>query len=169
MSFWWRRKRHPWWEKFFRDLEEAMGEARRGTMKKSKPRVYGFTFSLGPDGKPVFREFGDVKPGAARVKIIEEREPLIDIFEENDQVVVLAEVPGVEKEDIELNVAEDALEIRVDSDKRKYYREVKLPRPVSTGEAQTTYKNGVLEVRLKKARRGDGGPSRSNPLVGEDA
>jgi len=61
------------------------------------------------------------------------------------------EVPGVEKKDINLNATEDRLIISVDTPQRKYYKEVDLPAKVDPKSAKASYKNGVLEVVLKKA------------------
>jgi len=105
--------------------------------------------SIGPDGRPVIREFGNVQPGRLPM-IREEREPLVDVMEEKDEVVVVAELPGVEKEDINLNATEDTLTISVDTPQRKYYKELRLPTEVNPKSAKAQYKNGVLEVRLKK-------------------
>lgn len=159
----WDRRRRRFWEWFFKDVEEMfedlMNEFREiSEFEKEregpiKSYVYGFSFSIGPDGKPVFREFGNVKPGFIKTKITEEREPLIETYEEKDELVVLVELPGVDKEDIKLNVSENALEIKVDSPKRKYYKLLDLPKPVSTEDVKTSYKNGILEIRLKKKNK----------------
>ena len=63
-----------------------------------------------------------------------------------------AEVPGVAKEDIQLEVAEDTLTIKVDTKDRKYYKEVKLPCEVDEKSAKATYQNGVLDVEFKKLK-----------------
>jgi len=162
MSFWWdRRRRRKIWDWIFEDLEtifeDIMEEFRElervGKEGPAKSYVYGFTFTIGPDGKPVFREFGNVKPGIVGPKISEEREPLVEVYEEEDEVVILAELPGVEKDDIKLNVSENAVEIKVDTEKRKYYKMLDLPSPVSVDDIKTSYKNGILEIRLKKKER----------------
>jgi HSP20 family protein len=157
MSFWRRKKRRHWWEDFFRDFDEIMEEMMEdfqrmdeAERRSREPYVFGFSFSLGPDGRPVLREFGNVRSGPVKPVLSEEREPLMDIYEEGGDLVILAEVPGVDEEDIEINVSEDALEIEVDAPKRKYHKLVDLTQPVSTEIVRTTYKNGVLEVRLRK-------------------
>jgi len=158
---WWRRKKrpYPWFDIFeeFDKLEEMMDEMMRRafeTPKKGagehKPYVYCFSMSVGPNGKPIIREFGNVQPSRVGPKIREEREPLVDVIEEEKDVVVVAELPGVEKEGINLNVTEDHLTISVDTPERKYHKELSLPARVDSKSAQASYKNGVLEVRLKK-------------------
>ncbi len=147
-------------DRFFRDLDEMMQKqfedlfkmpkTGKGEVKVYGPYVYGFSYTLGPDGKPMIQEFGNVKPTRFGPKLREEREPLVDIMSEKDEVVVTAELPGVEKTDIKLNVAEDALTISVDTEKHKYHKELKLPAMVDSKSAKASYKNGVLEVRLRK-------------------
>ncbi len=120
------------------------------TVREWGPFVYGYSITIGPDGKPQIREFGNVKPTRFGPRIREEREPLVDIYVTNGEVKVIAELPGVNKEDIQLHGTEDTLTISVDTPERKYYKEVKLPAKVDPKGAKTSYKNGVLEVTLPK-------------------
>ncbi|MEM2935616.1 MAG: archaeal heat shock protein Hsp20, partial [Candidatus Bathyarchaeia archaeon] len=105
-------------------------------------------------GKPVIREFGNVRrpTGIGTPELTEEREPLVDVVTGDKVVQVIAEVPGVEKEDINLYTTEDRLTISVDTEKRKYHKEVELPVPVEPKSAKASYKNGVLEVTLERVR-----------------
>lgn len=122
------------------------------TAKEFGPFVYGYSMKIGPDGKPAIREFGNIKKGlkgAPQVK--EEREPLVDVIESNEEIQVVVELPGVEKNDISLHGTEDSLEIEVNVPQCKYYKEVQLPAKVKVKEAKSSYKNGVLEVVLPKA------------------
>jgi len=163
MSEWWRKRRKkrsdPWFDIFedFDRIEEMMEEMMRRAFetplreaKADRPYVYGFSMSLGPDGKPVIREFGNVESSRFGPQLREEREPLVDVMEEGNDVVVVAEIPGVEKNDINLNTTEDHLTISVDTSNRKYRKELALPARVDHKSARASYKNGVLEVRLKK-------------------
>lgn len=118
------------------------------------PFVYGYSVTIGPDGKPQIREFGNVKPeakfGKPQLNIKEEREPLIDIIPTNGEIRVIAELPGVDKKDIKLHGTERSLTISVDVPQRKYYKEIDLPSKVDPKNAHSSYKNGVLEVTIKK-------------------
>jgi len=157
-----RKKRFPWWFDVFEEMEkmdEMMDEMMRrafeipsGT-KSFGPYVYGFSVSLDQEGKPAIQQFGNVKPSRVGPQIKGEREPLVDVIEENGEIAVFAELPGVEKNDIRLHSNEKNLTISVDSKGRKYYKELELPDSVLATSAKATYKNGVLEVRLKKAER----------------
>ncbi|MCD6445183.1 Hsp20/alpha crystallin family protein [Candidatus Bathyarchaeota archaeon] len=174
---WFRKRRYPFFgswffediDRIFREMEKMMEEEFKSftsrlpkdyikerklpdgsTVREFGPFVYGYSVKIGPDGKPEIREFGNVKPSALGPRIKEEREPLVDIVETDREVHVVAELPGVEKNDIKLHGTEDTLTISVDTPQRKYYKEVKLPVKVDVKKAKTTYKNGVLEVRLPK-------------------
>jgi len=85
-----------------------------------------------------------------KVKPIEEGEPIVDIFEEEDKVTVMAELPGVTEKDIDWDVEGDTLTIKAETSDRKYYKEIVLPRPVEKKGAESTYRNGILEVKLRK-------------------
>jgi len=185
----WFRRRFPFFrggifdeiDRIFREMEEMMRrefeEFSRITPKNlirertlpdgSKirewgPFIYGYSVTIGPDGKPEIREFGNVKPemklGGPRINIREEREPLVDVMETDNEVKVIAELPGVEKKDIKLYGTKDTLTISVDTPERKYYKKVKLPCRVDNKSAKASYKNGVLEVTLKKEKEPEGEP-----------
>lgn len=132
------------------------------TVKEWGPFVYGYSMTIGPDGKPQIREFGNVKPslkpgvpfGSRRpsLDVKEEREPLVDVVSANNEIKVVAELPGVEKNDVKLYGTEKTLSISVDTPKRKYSKEVELPVNVDPKSAKSIYKNGVLEVTLTKVK-----------------
>ena len=115
------------------------------------PFVYGFSMSVGADGKPVIREFGNVEPSSKGPLLKEEREPLVDVMDEGREVVVVTELPGVEKDEIKLDATDRMLKISVESSKRRYLKELDLGHLVDPKTARASYKNGVLEVRLLKS------------------
>ncbi|MGD8565848.1 MAG: Hsp20/alpha crystallin family protein [Candidatus Bathyarchaeota archaeon] len=128
-----------------------------GTKVKSwGPFVYGYSVTVGPDGKPNVREFGNVKTGTQmgrpRINIQEKREPLADVMTTDGEVKVIVELPGVEKKDIKLHGTEKKLTISVDTPQRKYFKEVNLPVETDPKKAQSCYKNGVLDVTLPKKK-----------------
>ena len=160
MSFFGRRRRSIFdiFDEIMREFEEEFAElerefarmVREGGVEVRGPYVYGFRVTIGPDGRPVVEEFGNIKREAGRPRITEEREPLVDVFEDDKNVIVVAELPGVEKDKIKLKVVDDKLVIRASNEHRKYYKEVELPTRVKPESAKATYKNGVLEVKLEK-------------------
>ncbi len=138
-----------------------------GTVRREYgPFVYGYSVKIGPDGKPIIREFGNIKPGfpgtgEPPLNLQDQREPLVDIIEEENIVKVVAELPGVEKDEIRLYATNRTLAISVDTPERRYYKKLELPAEVDEKSARSTYKNGVLETVLtKKKREGEGTPVR---------
>jgi len=129
------------------------------TVRQYGPFVYGYSMSIGPDGKPIIHEFGNVKPSKKpgvfgfeqpALEPMDAREPLVDVMNEPEQVRVVAELPGVEKSDIKTTIGDDALTIKVDSPTRRYYKEVQLPAAVDPDTSRASYNNGVLEIVLRK-------------------
>jgi len=156
-------------ESMFKDLELPKDLIRErklpdgGTVREMGPFVYGYSFSMGPDGKPVIREFGNVKPSLKggpsggvkpRLDVKEDREPLVDTIVNPDTVKVVAELPGVEKPDIALECDGHKLTLKVDTDKRRYYKELELPVEVDPDTSKASYKNGVLELLLTRKKTG---------------
>ena len=80
-----------------------------------------------------------------------EPEPLIDILEEKDEVTVVAEFVGFNRENMRIHVKNQCLTLSAETPDRKYYKSLNLPRGVIPNSIRTAYKNGVLEIRLRKA------------------
>ncbi|MEM4702495.1 MAG: Hsp20/alpha crystallin family protein, partial [Archaeoglobaceae archaeon] len=83
--------------RMMRDIENAF---RFGEVREMRPIIRGFSIRIGPDGRPEIREFG-TKPLIKEMGV-EERKPLVDVIETDNEIQVIAEMPGVKKEDIEL-------------------------------------------------------------------
>ena len=151
------RRRSPWFEIFdeIKKLEKMMDELMKSIEASNKYNrryrpFYGFsaTFTRNRKLKPkVFRSY---KRGYVNPEIRGEYEPLIDVFDERDGIRVIAEIPGAYKDDIDIYVTEDMLRISVHTDDVKFYKEIVLPTRVNPKTATATYKNGVLEICLKK-------------------
>jgi HSP20 family protein len=92
--------------------------------------------------------------------------PVVDVYEEKDDVVVKAEIPGLSKEDIEVTLTESSLTIQGEKKKeeeikeKNYYcserssgsfaRRLELPVEVKTDQAKASFKDGILKIRLPK-------------------
>jgi HSP20 family protein len=138
------------------ELKEAGGEIKRvgeidfGRLKKGMKGVYGFSIKTAVGGEPIVETFGNIKKTPEGPVVEEEREPLTDVFDEKDEVLVIAEIPGVHEEGITIDLKGDILEILATGKNRKYHKEVLLPVQVKKETLSYTYKNGILEVRIKK-------------------
>lgn len=126
------------------------GEVDLGHLKKGLKGVYGFSIKTAVGGEPVVETFGNIKKTARGPVVDEERDPLTDVFDEKDDVVVIVEAPGVREEDIALDLNEDILDVSARGGNRRYRKEVLLPCKVRAGNMTYSYKNGILEIRIKK-------------------
>jgi len=138
------------------DLKEAGGEIKKegeidlSHLKEGMKGVFGFSIKTAVGGKPIVESFGNIKKTPKGPKVEEEREPIIDVFDEKDEIRVYSEMPGVSQEDIKLDLKEDILDISAQSGDRKYRKEVLLPAKVKAETLESSYKNGILEVIIKK-------------------
>lgn len=114
------------------------------------PIVYGVRITIGPDGRPVIEEFGNVKRVGRKAVIEDTMEPLVDVIDEKDRVVVVAELPGIDKDKIDIRIKDNKLIIKARDKDRKYYKEIELPAEVKPETAKARYRNGVLEVTIEK-------------------
>lgn len=111
--------------------------------------VYGFTVRTGIGGLPHVESFGNIRTTAKGPVVADVREPLVDVFDERGEIVVVAELPGVGEPDISVEIHDDVLVLET-AGERKYAKEVLLPAAVDAGSVRRFYKNGILELRLKK-------------------
>jgi len=140
-------------------VEEAGGEIKRkGEIKGDDGEIkgiYGFSIKSGIGDRPRVQTFGNIRPiekgaGKREIKITETREPIVDVFDEKDHILVVAELPGVLEESIKLDFKGDILILEAGDEKRKYSKEILLPTKVDFEQKETNFKNGILEIKLKK-------------------
>ena len=97
------------------------------------------------------------------------RMPRCDVQETEKSVIATVELPGVEKSDIQLNVSERNIEVKVEkkqekevkkkgaysyaAESKQFYRSIPLPTEVIASEADATYKNGILKVEIPKTKK----------------
>ena len=143
---------------FFREMEERMQELERH---------FGSLFQQ-DWFKPMHLEF----PEWTRRGMLELKTPKVDIIERDNDILVRAEIAGVKKEDLDVSLTETAITIKgsaseeIKEEKGDYFRSetmkgefsrtLALPAKVDGGKAESTYKDGMLEVivpKLEKARR----------------
>lgn len=113
--------------------------------------VYGFTVKTGLGGIPRVESFGNIRETERGPIVAETREPLADIFDEGELILVVVELPGVAEEELEVDVRDDVLSLSTKGEK-KYVKEMLLPDLVDPATVTTSYKNGILELRVNKAK-----------------
>jgi len=128
---------------------EKKGEI-RGLPKGAKG-VYGFSIRT-LAGKPVIESFGNIKETAKGPVVEEVREPMVDVFDEEDHILVIAELPGVSENEIKIEAVGDILSLAASDRDRKYAKEILLPSKIKPDSVKTSYKNGILEITLEKEK-----------------
>lgn len=120
---------------------KGLGEKGRG--------VYGFSVRTGVGGATQVERFGNIRTTNEGPEVAEVREPLVDLFDEEKEILVVVELPGVAEEEINVQVHDDVLSLET-SGQRKYAKEVLLPGAAQAESLRQTYRNGILELRLSK-------------------
>ena len=82
----------------------------------------------------------------------EDQKPLIDIFQENNYITIVAEIVGFNRETLKICVKDQKITLSAKSKDRRYYKSLNLLTVVIPNALHTKFKNGVLEIKLKKAQ-----------------
>ncbi|MCI2425704.1 Hsp20/alpha crystallin family protein [Candidatus Acetothermia bacterium] len=137
------------------DRLKEEGVEKRGEIKglpKGAKGVYGYSIRT-LAGKPVIESFGNIRETTKGPVVEEVREPIVDVFDEEDHIVVIAELPGVSEDKINIEAAGDILNLAASDTDRKYAKEILLPSKVKPQSLKPTYQNGILEIKLEKDKR----------------
>ncbi|MDD3978386.1 MAG: Hsp20/alpha crystallin family protein [Methanomicrobium sp.] len=126
------------------------GEIDLSNLKEGMKGVFGVSIKTATGGRPVVEHFGNINKTSRGATVREEREPIIDVFDEKNEIRIYAEMPGVNESDIKIDLKGDILDISAGRGDRKYHKEVLLPSKVNTGTLTSSYKNGILEIKIKK-------------------
>lgn len=162
----WRDRDFGFGRRLFEDIDKEFAEAeemlnrmfrtvrgmRPEEITTNFPYYYGYQVTLGPDGKPRVREFGNIKPSTkGLVAPSETREPLVDtsLDEKENTLTITAEMPGVTKQDIKVSVAEDQVTIHAEKGDKKYHTDIPADVALDDKSAKATYANGILELKIK--------------------
>lgn len=141
MSAKWRRsKKNPKWFEIVRKLDEVENKKAFQKFQTRNSRIRGRLYP-----------YKHRVPKAYERRKWKEPEPLIDILEEKHSIIIVAELAGFKKENLKIHAKEKKLTLSAEARDRKYYKSLNLPKRVIPTTIYTTYKNGVLEIRLKKA------------------
>src|SRR5919112_1655266 len=170
-----RRGMERMFQEQFRDIDETKipkelikeyQTSEGAKVREVGPLVYGYSMTVGPDGRPKVREFGNAKSllgqrgisagttGAATIGkplTAGEIEPLSDITTTDKDIKVVVEMPGIDKKDIKISAYDSSVEISTaNTSERKYRSVIELPPEANTETVKSTYHNGILEITFKK-------------------
>jgi HSP20 family protein len=132
-----------YFEDFERDIEDTVRNAFFGADRLNNPFIAGFAFNLGPEGKPSVQIFGNnpVRRDGFRSPI---NEQFVD--EKSGSLRIILEMPGVEKEDINVDATEESAVITAERGQKRYRADVSLKAQVDPESGRAEYKNGMLEI-----------------------
>ena len=143
-----------------KDLVREYETPEGGKVQEVGPLVYGYSMTIGPDGKPKVREFGNVKRpsglgfgiGPSKAQIAGEMEPMIDVVTTDKEVKVTVEMPGVSKDKIKIDAYDSTVEVKSEDPQRKYHKTIDLPLEADLETAKSKYNNGILEITFDKKK-----------------
>ena len=147
-----------------KDLVKEYQTPEGAKVREVGPLVYGYSMTVGSDGRPKVREFGNARSlfgsrgisGAStttssRPLTAGEIEPLSDITTTDKEVKVVVEMPGIDKKDIKIRAYDSSVEIStINTAQRKYKSVIELPPEADAETVKSTYNNGILEIAFKK-------------------
>lgn len=120
--------------------------------KSGATGVYGFNVRVGLGGEPIVSKFGNITHTEEGAKVEEVREPLVDVFDEKEELLIVVEVPGADEDKIKVELEGDILNLSAEGKDRKYAKEILLKSEIQKEGMKHTFKNGVLEVHLPKKK-----------------
>ncbi|MBI3842580.1 MAG: Hsp20/alpha crystallin family protein [Thaumarchaeota archaeon] len=134
----------------FMDMDDIWDELKSSAdLQTFGPYYYGYTVTMGPDGKPIVKEYGNVRPGLLPTS--DTREPFVDVIIDDKEKVlkIVAEMPGVEKKDIKIEVIGRTINLDAERGEKKYHTKVPIKHKVDEDSVKASYANGILEVKFK--------------------
>jgi HSP20 family protein len=142
-----------WMNERMQRIFENLMKGNTQDYEEKGPFVYGFTYRVGPDGKPQFQEFGNVpstRRGYGNQLEGDIREPMTDFNEDKEKIYMTVELPGVSKENIELKISEKNITVDAKEEDRRYHKSINFPYRILTDTASAKFKNGILDIVVNK-------------------
>jgi HSP20 family protein len=153
---------------FFSDIMKEIEDIMRNmdennpniTRQNFGPYIRGYSITIGPDGKPKVKQFRNMNPNIEKsiqpeIDNNNSQEPLIDVFIENDSVKIIAEMPGVNKEDIQVTATDSKVKIVAQYGSKEYKTEKELTVKIKPKTATSKYNNGILEIKFDRQEPSD--------------
>ena len=118
-------------------------------------QYYGWTYQVGPDGKPHYQEFGNIPnihSSQPKPQLQQRYQSPIDIQESDKEIYITMELPGIEKENIKLETIDTILKIEINDDDQPYKKEIDLKTKINEKKTEATLNNGILCITLEKLK-----------------
>jgi HSP20 family protein len=129
-------------DRIFKSLEEEGGEP---------PFFYGFSWTTDEEGKPVVREFGNISPSPRGIKRSNVIKPYYDVINDpkGNKISIIVEVPGAEKDKINVEAGERNVHVEAEGMNRKYEVEIPLDVEINPDSAKASFVNGILQINFE--------------------
>lgn len=149
-------------ENQFRQMEQEMDNlfnkmisGKLSSQNDPNTQFYGWTYQVGPDGKPHYQEFGNIPnihSSQPKPQLHQSHESPIDIQDGDKEIYITMELPGVKKENIKLETLDNILKIEINDDNPPYRKEIDLKTDINEKKTEATYNNGILCITLEKLK-----------------
>lgn len=142
-------------EEMLSRMFSTVREGNAQQLESTSPYYYGYQISIGSDGIPHVREFGNGSRPTRRALVEhnenEIRQPFVDTSfnEKENTYVITAEMPGLTKEDIKVNISQQTVTISAERAGKKYHTEIPFDVELDDTSARATYTNGIVELKIK--------------------
>ncbi len=145
-------------EQMHRVFEKGLEEKTKGDPQVFS-RSWGYSYQLGPDGVPRVQTWGDtpenfqlprfMDPFGGRKALTSSTDPTVDIIEDEDEFRIIAEIPGIEKQNLDIEVTKSQVRITGSQEDRSYHKEVQIPGKINPKSTKVSLRNGILELRAE--------------------
>ena len=142
-------------EEMLSKMFSTVREGNAQQLESNSPYYYGYQISIGSDGIPHVREFGNGSRPTRRALVEQNeneiRQPFVDtnFNKKENTYVITAEMPGLTKEDIKVNVSQQTVTISAEHAGKKYHTEIPFDVELDDTSARATYTNGIVELKIK--------------------
>jgi HSP20 family protein len=146
------------WVELASELENKKEIRKEGEIKglpKNLKGMYGINVKTLVNKSNV-ETVGNIKRTEKAPVVKEERESLVDVFDEDDLIVVIAEMPGVSEQEISIEIKGQILDLTALGRERKYSRNIILPSKVIPSSMKTSHNNEVLKIIFQKDQEREG-------------
>ena len=131
-----------------------LGRSSGGAAGKPSKGVFGLSVKVGGlGGKEVEIEpFGNIRRDqqTGESSVDDTREPLVDVFDEDDRLLIIAEMPGIDADGVRVDVTAGVLTLSGERDQRRYRKSIQVPDRLRREDVAVSCNNGIIEISYAK-------------------
>lgn len=151
-------------EREFEDMEKWISEdfvmeytTPRHNVREMGPMVYGYSITIGPNGRPKISEFRNVKRSRRVSRLVRSEiggksgtEPLVDVITTDKEVKAIVQMPVVSKDRIKIYAYDNTVEVKSIDPQKRYHHTFEIPPETDIETVKSTCNNGILEITFNK-------------------